>query len=209
MYTKTYYATHPSSLDKSTNDELRDRYLIDDLFANDQLRLNYLHYERFIVGGAAPIAEPVWLPVQQEPASAKDKPFLERRELGVVNVGASAGVVKVDGEQFQLEPKDGLYIPMGASDVTFESAEYDESAFQRQLTDELGTEHDSIACSARDIAESFPAVVEHAERPLVRTGPAPLYRLAKLVRERGIKVVLTGEGADVVLAQVLRPEANV
>jgi asparagine synthase (glutamine-hydrolysing) len=80
--------------------------------------------------------------------------------------------------------------------VTFETAEYDESEFQRQLTDELGTDHAAIACSGRDIAESFPAVVEHAERPLVRTGPAPLYRLAKLVRERGLKVVLTGEGAD-------------
>jgi asparagine synthase (glutamine-hydrolysing) len=80
--------------------------------------------------------------------------------------------------------------------VTFESAEYDESAFQRQLTDALGTEHASVACSGRDIAESFPAVVEHAELPLVRTGPAPLYHLAKLVREKGLKVVLTGEGAD-------------
>ena len=79
MYRKTYYATHPGSIDGATNDDLRDRYHIPELFTEGEVRLNYLHYERFVIGGVAPAGEPVSLPTQQEPASAKDKPFLERR----------------------------------------------------------------------------------------------------------------------------------
>jgi 4-deoxy-L-threo-5-hexosulose-uronate ketol-isomerase len=121
MYRKTYHATHPGSVQGATNEELRERYLIPDLFAVGEITLNYLHYERFVIGGAAPIDGPVSLPVQQEPASAKDKPFLERRELGAINVGSGGGKITVDGQSFALQPKDGLYIPMGSAAVTFES----------------------------------------------------------------------------------------
>ncbi|KQT59904.1 asparagine synthase [Methylobacterium sp. Leaf456] len=84
--------------------------------------------------------------------------------------------------------------------VTFDSAEHDESAFQAVMAKNLGTRHHAVACDGGAIADAFPAVVAHAERPILRTAPAPLFLLSRLVRESGMKVVLTGEGADEVFA---------
>lgn len=84
--------------------------------------------------------------------------------------------------------------------VTFGSAEHDESAFQQQMAQALGTHHHAVACGDGDIASTFPDVIRFTERPILRTAPAPLYQLSGLVREKGLKVVLTGEGADEVFA---------
>lgn len=121
MFKKTIHATHPGSMLNVDNQALRDRYLMSGLFAPGEISLNYLHYERFVIGGAAPTAAPLALPVQTAPESAKGKPFLERREMGAINVGEGAGSITVDGVKFDLGPRDGLYITMGAKDVSFAS----------------------------------------------------------------------------------------
>jgi 4-deoxy-L-threo-5-hexosulose-uronate ketol-isomerase len=123
MYDKTIHATHPGSMRGVDNQTLRDRYLMTGLFAPEKVSLNYLHYERFVVGGAAPVKSSVRLPVQDAPESARGKPFLERREMGAVNVGGGAGRISVDGTAFELNPRDGLYIPMGSADISFASAD--------------------------------------------------------------------------------------
>jgi asparagine synthase (glutamine-hydrolysing) len=84
--------------------------------------------------------------------------------------------------------------------IRFEDAEYDETPFQRSVAARIGSDHREVVVRRSDIAEAFPAVVFHAERPLLRTAPAPLYLLSRLVRDAGIKVVLTGEGADEMFA---------
>lgn len=80
--------------------------------------------------------------------------------------------------------------------LRFEDAEYDETDYQRQMVQLIGSEHHEVVVRRSDIADVFPSVIEHTERPILRTAPAPLFLLSKLVREHGIKVVLTGEGAD-------------
>jgi len=83
--------------------------------------------------------------------------------------------------------------------LRFEDPEYDETPYQRLMVERLHSDHAEVVASRSDIARVFPDVVAHAERPLLRTGPAPLFLLSKLVREAGLKVVLTGEGSDEML----------
>jgi asparagine synthase (glutamine-hydrolysing) len=84
--------------------------------------------------------------------------------------------------------------------LRFEDAEYDETPYQRTMAEHIGSEHHEVVVSRGDIARVFPDVVLHTERPVLRTAPAPLYLLSQLVHEAGIKVVLTGEGADEMFA---------
>ncbi len=119
MFSKTYYATHPVMMEEVSNAELRDRYLIQNLFRTGECVLNYTHADRFVIGGVAVGSAPVKLPAQSEPPSAAGHPFLERRELAIVNVSSVEGIVTVDGESFTLGNKDCLYVTMGAKDVEF------------------------------------------------------------------------------------------
>ncbi|KJS34520.1 MAG: 4-diphosphocytidyl-2C-methyl-D-erythritol kinase [Hyphomonas sp. BRH_c22] len=121
MFNKVYHATHPDMMDGVENEKLRERYVVSDLFAADAVNLNYSHNERFVIGGAMPVKTAVALPAQTEPESAKGHPFLERRELGIINVGEGAGTVSVDGVTHPLAPRDGLYVPMGSKDIVFTS----------------------------------------------------------------------------------------
>lgn len=83
--------------------------------------------------------------------------------------------------------------------VRFDDAELDEGVHQERAVRHLETEHSQIRCSDRDIGQVFPEVIWHTETPILRTAPAPLFLLSRLVRDSGYKVVLTGEGSDEML----------
>lgn len=89
--------------------------------------------------------------------------------------------------------------PLHTFSLRFTDAEYDEGVHQHKMVAELGARHEEVMVSPADVAEVFPEVVRHTETPVLRTAPAPLLLLSRLVRDNGYKVVVTGEGADEVL----------
>lgn len=100
-----------------TTERLRNEFLIEDLFVPEKIKMVYSHIDRIIVGGAYPKNEELILRAGKEIGANY---FLERRELGIINIGGKGGVV-IDGEKYSLEPKDGLYIGMGTKDIIFTS----------------------------------------------------------------------------------------
>jgi 4-deoxy-L-threo-5-hexosulose-uronate ketol-isomerase len=97
---------------------IREHFLIENIFSAGAIELTYTHYDRMIVGGAQPTGAALTLPC---PESLKANFFLERRELGALNVGG-AGTISVDGVVYELANQDCLYVGMGAKEVTFASA---------------------------------------------------------------------------------------
>lgn len=125
LNTSTRYAIHPSQVRGFNTDQLREHFLIEDLFADNSVNLVYTHYDRLIVGGVKPVGQAVELPTYE---SLKSDYFLERREIGIINIGGS-GEVKVDGEIFKLEKLEALYVGKGKKEVVFSSPNNEPAIF--------------------------------------------------------------------------------
>lgn len=115
--TSIRFAVHPSQAKDFDTNEIREHFLIEELFIDDTIQLVYTHYDRFIVGGVKPVSGPVVLETFE---SLKADYFLERREIGIINVGEK-GVVEADGETYELENKEALYVGRGVKDIKFSS----------------------------------------------------------------------------------------
>ncbi|RKR14303.1 4-deoxy-L-threo-5-hexosulose-uronate ketol-isomerase [Maribacter vaceletii] len=113
---ETRYASSPEAVKKYDTEQLREEFLVDNLMQIGKINLTYSHYDRYIAGSAVPI-EPLELEAI-DPLKAGF--FLDRRELGIINVGGNGSVV-VDGKVYTLGLKDALYIGMGIKDVVFKS----------------------------------------------------------------------------------------
>ena len=100
-----------------TTDRLRSEYLIETVFAPDDAILTYSHFDRIIAGGVMPVSKSVELVGCKELASDT---FLQRREMGVINIGGK-GKITVDGTVYDLKQYDGLYVGMGAKELSFTS----------------------------------------------------------------------------------------
>ncbi len=103
---------------------IRDHYLVNELFNNDQIKLVYTHYDRMIIGGVKPISKKIALATHEE---LKADYFLERRELGIINVGGK-GIVSADGQSFNVDKLSCLYAGKGVKEVTFASADANDPA---------------------------------------------------------------------------------
>jgi 4-deoxy-L-threo-5-hexosulose-uronate ketol-isomerase len=112
-------AASPRDVKHYDTDRLREEFLISDLFGQDTIKLVYSHIDRIIVGSAVPVKEDLVLTAGEE---LRAEYFLERRELGIINIGGT-GTVTVDGTDYVLEYKQGLYVGMGSKDIVFKSAD--------------------------------------------------------------------------------------
>jgi len=112
-------AVSPEEAKKFDTTQLRDAFLIEDLFTPGNVRLVYSHIDRIIVGGAMPGAKELALSAGKEIGADS---FLENRELGLINIGP-AGTVTVDGREYAMDTRDGLYIGRGAKDIRLSSAD--------------------------------------------------------------------------------------
>lgn len=111
------YANHPEDSRHYTTEELRKHYLIDKVFVKDEIALTYSHQDRMIAGGAMPVDKELSLGSTKELGTEY---FLERREMGIINVGGK-GTVVLDGKEYALDFKDGIYIGMGTKEIVFKS----------------------------------------------------------------------------------------
>jgi len=111
------FAVSPKEAKQMNTEELRASFLIDNIFSADEVKLVLSHFDRFITAGAMPVSQKIALP---NPENLKAAYFLERREIGIINVGGK-GIVTADGITFELDYKEALYIGKGTKEVFFES----------------------------------------------------------------------------------------
>ena len=118
------YSNHPEDSKRYDTEALRRNYFIEKVFVPDEISLTYSHQDRMIAGGACPVNTELKLGSTKELGTEY---FLERREMGIINVGGK-GTVLLDGTEYVLDYKDGLYIGMGTREVVFRSESSDKPA---------------------------------------------------------------------------------
>lgn len=114
------YAVTPADSKQYDTERLRKEYLIDNLFVPGTLNMTYSHIDRMITGGAIPTKEAIKLEGERKDIGADY--FLERREIGIINVGPK-GIITVDGTDYEMDSKDCLYVGLGNKEVCFKSAD--------------------------------------------------------------------------------------
>lgn len=121
---RTRYANNPKDSKRYDTEELRENYLVQDIFKDDEIELVYSHVDRIIFGGIKPVYKELKLKAGKEMGVDY---FLERRELGIINIGGKA-IVTIDGAEYELKEKDGLYVGKGNKEVSFKSVDRENPA---------------------------------------------------------------------------------
>lgn len=148
---KTYYASNPRDFKAYDTQRLREDFLLSPIMEAGKIHLNYLHYDRFIAGGAVPTSAPLTLEAI-DPLKADY--FLERRELGIINIGGT-GTVTVDGTDYELGYREALYVGRGSQEVVFKSAAAEQPAHYY-----LNSTPAHRTCPTKKVTEADAEVVE-------------------------------------------------
>lgn len=114
---KILYANHPEDVKNYNTTQLRENFLMENIFTEDSINLTYSHVDRIIFGGAMPVNKKLELKAGKELAATY---FLERREMGVINIGGD-GSVTVDGIVYEINSKDAIYIGRESKDIVLSS----------------------------------------------------------------------------------------
>ena len=139
----------------------------------------------------------------QEAVGAVESALTEAVEMRMLRADVPVGSYLSGGLDSSIVAALGKHFSRGqfqTFSLRFDDPEFDETQYQRRVASHLGSQHHEILVSQNDIASALPEAIFHGERPILRSAPVPLFLLSRLVRSHGIKVVLTGEGADEVFA---------
>jgi 4-deoxy-L-threo-5-hexosulose-uronate ketol-isomerase len=140
------FTQSPQETASMSTQSLRDNFLISNLFVDDVINLTYTHYDRVIVGGVRPVKVAVALP---NPAELRAEYFLERRELGIINVGGN-GKVNADGITYAISKMDCLYLGKGTKSVSFTSDDTNNPAHFYLLSAPAHNEYPAAICTKQD-----------------------------------------------------------
>lgn len=114
---ETRYAHHPEDIKTYTTEQLRSQFLVESIFTEGKVNLTYTHVDRMIFGGVMPTTEALTISLSKELGVSY---FLERREMGVINIGGN-GVIVLDGVEYDMKRGDGLYVGKGTQEILFYS----------------------------------------------------------------------------------------
>jgi 4-deoxy-L-threo-5-hexosulose-uronate ketol-isomerase len=121
---KVIHQVHPEDFAKYNTQQIRDKFLLESLIATDKIEAVYTHYDRMVIGAATPVVQVLELGTYEP---LKSENFLDRREIGIVNI-AGHGAITVEGERFEMDKLDCLYIGMGKTRISFSSEKETEPA---------------------------------------------------------------------------------
>jgi 4-deoxy-L-threo-5-hexosulose-uronate ketol-isomerase len=170
---QTRYSVDITHYETMTNEDLRKAFLIEDLFVPGELKCVYWENERAVVGGIVPTKSELKLVGSKELATEQ---FAERREIGIVNTGAK-GTVKVDGQSFELDYREALYIGRGAKEILFTSANAADPAYFYLVS---YTAHANYPTAKVKVDEAMTAKIGQAATASERV-------LRKMVHDQGVK----------------------
>lgn len=149
-------ASSPRDVKHYTTERLREEFLIQEVFVKDEIKLVYSHIDRIITGSATPAQKKLELTAGDE---LRADYFLQRRELGLINIGGK-GIVYIDGRCYEVDYKEGMYIGMGAKEISFESVNPEEPAKFYMNSAPAHTAYPTVLIKPEGVAEEGVVIVK-------------------------------------------------